>query len=132
MRNAERAFRIPRSLRASLSLMSKRTSKLVYTTDPAEAKKLREEGAMPESRDLPAHDQMIRVAVDRRPGKDKSVTIASGFRLTPESLEKVARQLKARCAAGGTTKEDTIEVQGDHVGVVANLLSGLGYRVRKG
>jgi translation initiation factor 1 len=107
-------------------------SKLVYTTDPAEAKKLREEGAMPEVRDLPAPEQKIRVALDRRPGKDKTVTIASGFRLTPDSLEKVARQLKARCAAGGTTKGDTIEVQGDHVGVVANLLAGLGYHVRKG
>lgn len=112
--------------------MAKSSSKLVYTTDPAEAKKLRDEGKMPEARDLPPAEQTIHVVVARRKSKDKTVTVASGFKLTSESLEKVARLLKARCAAGGTVEGDAVEIQGDHVGVVANLLAGLGYHVRKG
>ena len=103
-----------------------KNSKLVYTTDPAEAKKLREDGKMPEARDLAPQEQTIRVIADRKRGKGKTVTVASGFRLTPDSLEKLARQLKSRCAAGGTSSGDEIEVQGDHVGVVTNLLTGLG------
>jgi translation initiation factor 1 len=105
--------------------------KLVYTTDPLLARKLREDGEMPEARDLAPAEQTIRVAIDRKRRKGKSVTVASGFRLTPASLSKLAGQLKARCAAGGSTKQGEIEVQGEHVDVIAEVLSGLGYRVRK-
>jgi len=106
--------------------------KLVYTTDPVLARKLREDGEMPEARDLEPAQQTIRVAIDRKRRKGKSVTVASGFRLTPASLDKLARQLKARCAAGGSTKQGEIEVQGEHVDAVADVLAGLGYRVKKG
>ncbi|MFA6957619.1 MAG: translation initiation factor [Thermoanaerobaculia bacterium] len=106
--------------------------KLVYTTDPVLARKLREDGEMPEARDLAPAEQTIRVAIDRKRRKGKSVTAASGFRLTPASLEKLARQLKARCAAGGSTKQGEIEVQGEHVDVIGEALASLGYRVKKG
>jgi translation initiation factor 1 len=106
--------------------------KLVYTTDPALAKKLREEGGMPEARDLAPSEQSIRVALDRKRRKGKTVTVASGFRLTPASLAKLAGQLKARCAAGGSAKQGEIEVQGEHVDAIGEVLSGLGYRVKKG
>ena len=106
--------------------------RLVYTTDPLLAKKLREDGELPELRDLPPAEQTIRVAIDRKRRKGKSVTVAAGFRLTPSSLTKLAGQLKARCAAGGSAKQGEIEVQGEHVDLVADLLSKLGYRVKKG
>lgn len=106
-------------------------SRLVFTTDPEQARRLRESGAMPEARDLAPSEQTICVAVDRRKRKGKSVTVARGFRLTPESLEKVARQLKQRCAAGGTAEGDSIEVQGEHVDAVAAVLQGFGYRVKR-
>lgn len=106
--------------------------KLVYTTDPLLARKLREDGAMPEARDLAPEEQTIRVAIDRKRRKGKTVTVASGFRLTPASLDKLARQLKARCAAGGSAKQGEIEVQGEHVDTIGGVLDALGYRVRKG
>jgi translation initiation factor 1 len=106
--------------------------KLVYTTDPLLARKLREDGAMPEPRDLAPGEQTIRVTIDRKRRKGKTVTVASGFRLTPASLSKLAGQLKARCAAGGSAKQGEIEIQGEHVELIVELLSGLGYRVKQG
>ena len=104
-------------------------AKLVWTSDPEEAKKLREEGKT--GVDVEPVKQSIRVAVDRKRRAGKTVTVASGFEHTPESLTKLATQLKKRCGSGGTAKGSEIEIQGDHASTVAGELGRLGYRVKK-
>jgi translation initiation factor 1 len=111
--------------------MSKKDGRLVYTTDPVEARRLREEGSMPTTTDLPPDRQAIRVELDRKRRKGKTVTVASGFRLTKASLDGIAKQLKSRCAAGGTQGADEIEIQGDHLDTVSSTLGALGFNVRK-
>lgn len=111
--------------------MSKKDTKLVYTTDPAEARRLREAGAMPVAKDLPPDRQTIRVEIDRKRRKGKTVTVASGFELTKAALDDVAKKLKTRCAAGGRQGTGEVEIQGDHIDAVAEVLSSLGYRIRK-
>jgi translation initiation factor 1 len=106
-------------------------AKLVYTSDPEEAKRLREEGAMPPPKDAAPGEQTIRVSIDRKRRKGKTVTVAAGFELTASSLEKVARTLKQRCAAGGSAKGAEIEIQGDHAAAVAEALAALGFRVKR-
>jgi len=106
--------------------------KLVYTTDPEEAKRLRESNEMPRLRDAAPAAQTIKVALDRKRRGGKTVTVASGFELSPESLEKLAQQLKKRCGAGGTSKDGEIEVQGDHASTVMAELTKLGYRIKRG
>ena len=105
--------------------------KLVFTTDPEEAKRLRQSGSMPRANDKPPGDQSIRVAIDRKRRKGKTVTVASGFSLTPASLDRIARLLKQRCAAGGSAKGDEIEIQGDHVDAITTVLVAEGFRIRK-
>jgi len=105
---------------------------MVYTTDPDEAKRLRESKSMPLSLDSPPAEQTIRVVTDRKRRKGKTVTVAEGFRLTPGSLDRIARGLKQRCAAGGTCTGDEIEIQGDHVRAVSEHLASLGFKLRKG
>ena len=108
-----------------------RNSKLVYTSDPEVARKLREEGAMPEGRSKPAEQQTIRLELDRKSRGGKSVTILSGFELTPGDLSDLAKALKTRCGSGGTVKERAIEIQGDHRDTLARELAGRGYKVRR-
>ena len=105
-------------------------TRLVWTSDPEEAKRLRESGARTPARDEDASKQTIRVAIDRKRRAGKSVTVASGFALTPESLAKLATVLKKRCGAGGTAKDGEIEIQGEHVDAVAGELRKMGYRVK--
>lgn len=106
-------------------------SKLVYTSDPEEARRLREANAMPELRDTPYGSQTIRVELDRKQRKGKNVTLLSGFVLTPASLGDIAKRLKARCGSGGTVKDGAIEIQGDHRETVAGELAKLGFKVKK-
>ena len=55
----------------------------------------------------------VHVLLDTRGRKGKSVTIVSGLRHNPATMEEIARILKQYCGAGGTVKEGKIEVQGD-------------------
>jgi translation initiation factor 1 len=111
--------------------VKKDLSKLVYTTDPEEAKRLRESGAFAPATDAPPQSQNIRVTLDRKRRAGKSVTVASGFQLSPATLEKLGGQLKKRCGAGGTAREQEIEIQGDHVETVMAELTRLGYKVKR-
>ena len=109
----------------------KRDARLVYTSDPEEARRLRESQKMPEVRDAAPGAQTIRVELDKKSRAGKSVTVASGFELTPAALQDIAKKLKARCGSGGTIRERAIEIQGDHRETVAGELLKLGYKVRR-
>jgi len=106
-------------------------SRLVWTSDPEAAKRLRDEGVVEARADQEPSKQTIRVVVDRKRRTGKSVTVASGFQLTVASLSELAASLKKRCGAGGTAGEGEIEIQGDHLARVAAELERLGYRVRR-
>lgn len=102
-------------------------SKLVWTSDPEQAKRLRGEGKLDTSRDVEPSKQRIRVTLDRKRRAGKTVTVASGFEHTPESLTKLAATLKKKCGSGGTAKDGEIEIQGDHAARVSEELRKLGY-----
>ncbi len=76
-------------------------------------------------------DQKILVRVEKRPGGRKA-TVARGFDPVASDLPGILRQLKPKCGGGGTTRDDTIEVQGEHVDSVVALLNDLGYPAREG
>ncbi len=92
-------------------------------TDNAEALKR----AVP---DLPPNQQNLRVEASRAGRKGKTVTIIRGFQASPETLAALLKQLKAHCGAGGTLKENEIEVQGDHKQKIVEFLLKLGYKAK--
>ncbi len=69
----------------------------------------------------------VRVVLDRKGRKGKTVTIIAGLQHNPETMEKIARLLKQHCGAGGTVREGTIEIQGDNRGRVIDKLRLLNY-----
>lgn len=107
-------------------------SRLVWTSDPEAAKRLREEGALDPQTDAAPSKQTIKVMLDRKRRAGKSVTVAGGFQLSASSLAALAAALKKKCGAGGSAKDGEIEIQGDHVARVASELERLGYHIRVG
>jgi translation initiation factor 1 len=59
------------------------------------------------------------------------VTIVSGVRMTADDLKNLARELKTRCGAGGTVKDWTIEIQGDHRDKLVAELQSRGFAVKR-
>lgn len=100
-------------------------SRLVYTTDP---------DPEPEAQPAPAYpsakDQTARIARDRKRRAGKTVTVVSGLRHDPATLEALLRKLKTQCGAGGTLKDGEIEIQGDHRERVAAALAAMGYKIK--
>lgn len=70
--------------------------------------------------------QKIKVYTKRVSFK-KVVTMVSGLDPKVADLKTITKQLKNKLACGGTYKDDTIELQGDHVDKVKKLLVELGF-----
>ena len=75
--------------------------------------------------DLAKSEQKITVRTEKR-RYGKVITVVSGFDRNIE-LKKTAKALKAKLACGGTVKDGTIELQGDHKKQVRPILVGLGF-----
>ncbi len=56
----------------------------------------------------------------------KYVTLISG--IDKESIKEIAKKLKSELACGGTVKEGTIELQGDHIKKVREKLMEYGFK----
>ncbi|MGE5316299.1 MAG: translation initiation factor [Acidobacteriota bacterium] len=72
----------------------------------------------------------IRVVLDTKGRKGKSVTIVEGLQHNPSTMEEISRILKQHCGAGGTVKDGAIEIQGDQRERAAAKLRQMNYIVR--
>ncbi|PSR18559.1 translation initiation factor [filamentous cyanobacterium CCP3] len=81
--------------------------------------------------DRPPNQQTVRVQVSRKGRGGKTVTVITGFQHSPDSLAALAKQLKAQCGTGGTAREDSIEIQGDHAQKLVELLVAKGYQAKR-
>ena len=59
----------------------------------------------------------------------KIMTVVSGFNERRIDIQALTKDLKALCACGGTTKNSTIELQGDQMDKVRGFLISKGYRI---
>jgi translation initiation factor 1 len=71
----------------------------------------------------------IRVRLERRPG-GRDITTVLGVPGTADAVASLARDLRAACGAGGTVREGVIELQGDQVDKVRNVLGARGMKSR--
>jgi translation initiation factor 1 len=79
--------------------------------------------------DLDRATQQLTVRTEERRYGKKMVVI-EGFEGDTD-LESLASELKSALGTGGTVKEDTIELQGDHEERVRELLKEHGYTVSR-
>jgi translation initiation factor 1 len=76
-------------------------------------------------------DQSLRVWLEKNHRGGKIATVVKGFIGSEESLSELGRTLKTKCGTGGTAKDGEIIIQGDHRDKVVNMLSEMGYPVKK-
>ena len=93
-------------------------------TKPIAACECRQKRAVPKS------DGIVRVGRETKGRKGKGVTVITGVPLHETELKELAKQLKARCGAGGTVKDGVIEIQGDHREVLLEELRKRGWKVK--
>ena len=110
--------------------MPEENSKLVYSTDQPVPKKEKpvKRHSQPEAR--PAQ-QKLTVRLERKSRGGKSVTVIEGLQMTQIERETLLKQLKAKLGTGGTVKDTTIEIQGDHREALIQALEKAGYRPKR-
>jgi len=69
--------------------------------------------------------QRIKVAIDKK-RFGKIVTVVTGFD-NEVDVKSIAKALKNELACGGTFKDGKIELQGDHLGRIKQILVKMGF-----
>ena len=77
---------------------------------------------------LPNTDGVIKISYETKGRKGKGMTVIQGLPLSEAGLLDLAKKLKQRFGTGGSVKDYTIELQGDHREAVAQELAKLGYK----
>lgn len=75
-------------------------------------------------------DGIIRIRRETKGRKGKGVTVLSGFELCHSDLKAMATKLKRQCGTGGSVKDGTILIQGDHRQALLAELTRQGYQVK--
>lgn len=83
-----------------------------------------------EEETLAPEKQNLRVIIDSKQRKGKTVTLLQGFVGTEEDLKELAKLLKNRCGTGGSVKDGEILIQGDVKDKVIAILRENKYRAK--
>jgi translation initiation factor 1 len=111
--------------------MSKKNDKrkgVVYSTNPDFEYDYQNDDAQ---ETLTATQQKLRVVLDRKKRKGKTVTLVTGFVGTDDDLKMLGKALKTKCGVGGSAKDGEIIIQGECKDKVIGLLKNMGYTQSK-
>lgn len=113
--------------------MARSKGGLVYSTGKETMASLLEGLSLrDEEETLPKEDQELRVRIERKGRKGKTVTLISGFVGQTADLEELGKEVKAKCGIGGSVKEGEVILQGELVERVVALLREMGYTRTRG
>jgi len=112
-----------------------KNTRLVYSTDPDVDVESRRKQKKRQQRTRPApklpNDGVIRVFLERKGRKGKSVTTLRGLPGNAPDKKALLKKLKSQLGTGGAMKDGVIEIQGDHRDRVIAILAKEGYKAKK-
>ena len=100
---------------------------VVYSTNPNYQYEYNQEK---EQETLAPEKQNLRVTLDSKQRKVKTVTLVQGFTGTEEDLKELAKLLKNKCGVGGSVKDGEIIIQGEVKEKVLTILRDNKYRAK--
>jgi translation initiation factor 1 len=110
--------------------MTDEKARLVYSTDQAVPRQKK-----PDEKAVPAGvrpvQQRVTVRLDRKSRGGKSVTVIDGLLMPQGEMDALLRELKAKLGTGGTTRDNTLEIQGDHRDALMKVLEKMGFRPKR-
>jgi translation initiation factor 1 len=108
--------------------MTQDKNRTVWSSDQGDLRKPKDLQGRTQS--LPPHEQTVYLHRDSKGRGGKTVTLVKKLVLSEDGLKELAARLKHLCGSGGTVKDGTIEIQGEHRQRIAEALRRMGYRVK--
>ena len=105
----------------------KKEKSVVYSTNP----NFNTEDEMEDDETLSPAEQDLRVSIDTKQRKGKSVTLITGFVGSDDELKELGKELKSKCGVGGSSKDGDIIIQGDVREKVLKIIADKGYKAKK-
>jgi len=105
----------------------KKKRNIVYSTNP----NYDYDDENEEIETLAPKEQKLKVLIDRKQRKGKSVTIVTGFEGNDEDMKDLAKTLKSMCGVGGSAKNGEILIQGGFKDKIYSILIDKGYQQTK-
>lgn len=100
---------------------------IVYSTNPDFKYDFNEPT---EQETLPPKQQDLRIMLDKKLKGGKKATLVTGFKGKNEDLADLAKKLKNLCAAGGSSADGEILIQGDFRQKIMDYLIKNGYKAK--
>lgn len=96
---------------------------LAYSTNPD----LQTDNEIEEEETLPPGAQRLKITLDTKHRKGKTVTLIDGFIGTNADLNTLGKKLKSYCGTGGSVKDGQVIIQGDAQKKIKEYLRKEGY-----
>lgn len=100
---------------------------VVYSTNPDFNYQYEQEQ---EQETLTPEKQNLKVTLDSKQRKGKTVTLIQGFVGTEDDLKELAKLLKNKCGVGGSIKDGEIIIQGEMKEKILAILRDNKYRTK--
>lgn len=101
--------------------------KTVWSSEQGDLRKV---DSAKQIRSLPPNQQTAYLHRDSKGRGGKTVSLVKNLVLNADDLRDLGKKLKQACGSGGAVKDGIIEIQGDHREKIAEMLKGMGYRVK--
>lgn len=109
--------------------MPEEIARLVYSTDKVVPRK-NPQGEGLQTSSYPAQ-RKVTVRRERKGRGGKTVTVIEGLRMTRQDQAQLLKELKTMLGTGGTDKEASLEIQGDHRDSIIGILQKKGYQAKR-
>ena len=109
--------------------MPQEKSTLVYSTDKTVPRK-NPQGKDRQTGNQPAQ-HAVTIRLERKGRGGKTVTVIDGLRMPRTEQDILLKELKTILGTGGTMKDASLEIQGDHRDAIMGILQKKGYKPKR-
>ena len=110
--------------------MPKDKRKTVWSSQDGDMRKDVRYRKPPPIKSILPHEQTAYLHRETKGRGGKTVTLVKNLVLSEKDMKDLAKILKRVCGTGGTIKDGSIEIQGDHRQQIADVLRQQGFKVK--